>query len=363
MSRKLLLADHSTTIQRVIELTFSGEDVQVIAVSDGEQAIQRIPLEKPDIVLADIGISRRNGYEVAAFVKQHPELSHVPVLLLAGAFEPVDEARARQVRCDGVLIKPFEPQQVIARVRELIDTGATRDTAQAAQVVARHAVPALETRVDDTRSRAAAEVRGPAAATAVAEPVPPRPQIGVASPDAATSLDDYFDRLGAAFATRGRNQATPPPALAAPPPTTVRTDDVFQDLMLPTIENVLSGASLRSQPEVAAPSCLAAPPAEPPDAPSTLASSPRAMAPVPSSPIAEASSLLLAVEQGAPDTRGLGTTATSPADDMSEELVDRIARRVIERLAPDAARDLVADTVSGVAERLVRAEIDRIKKA
>ncbi len=117
---KLLLADDSVTIQRVIELTFSGEDVQVLAVSDGEQAIARIPLERPDVILADIGMPRKGGYDVAAFVKGRPDLAHIPVLLLAGAFEPVDQARAEQVRADGVLIKPFEPRQVIERVKELL---------------------------------------------------------------------------------------------------------------------------------------------------------------------------------------------------------------------------------------------------
>ena len=69
VTHKLLLADDSVTIQRVVELTFSGEDIQVIAVGDGEQAIARIPTERPDIVLADIGMPKRSGYEVAAFVK------------------------------------------------------------------------------------------------------------------------------------------------------------------------------------------------------------------------------------------------------------------------------------------------------
>ena len=69
MTHKLLLADDSVTIQRVVELTFSGEDVQVVTVGDGEQAIARIPIELPDIVLADIGMPKRSGYDVAAFVK------------------------------------------------------------------------------------------------------------------------------------------------------------------------------------------------------------------------------------------------------------------------------------------------------
>src|SRR5499426_4597079 len=103
MSKKLLLADDSITIQRVIELTFSGEDVQVLTAGDGEEAVARIAADKPDIVLADIGMPKRSGYDVSAFVKGKPEFSHIPVLLLAGAFEPVDDARAQQVKCDGVL--------------------------------------------------------------------------------------------------------------------------------------------------------------------------------------------------------------------------------------------------------------------
>ena len=124
MPHKLLLADDSVTIQRVIELTFADEDVQVIAVGDGQQAIERIEAERPDIVLADVGMPERDGYEVAAFVKSTPHLAHIPVLLLTGAFEPVDEQRAAAAGCDGVLAKPFEPHMVITRVKELLAGGA-----------------------------------------------------------------------------------------------------------------------------------------------------------------------------------------------------------------------------------------------
>ena len=103
MPYNFLLADDSVTIQRVIELTFAEEDVTVMAVSDGQQAIDLIQAAPPDIVLADVGMPARDGYEVAAFVKDDPGLAHIPVLLLTGAFEPIDEERARAVRCDGVL--------------------------------------------------------------------------------------------------------------------------------------------------------------------------------------------------------------------------------------------------------------------
>lgn len=120
MPRKLLLADDSVTIQKVIELTFADEDIEVIAVSNGSQAISLAPVERPDIVLADVGMPERDGYDVAAFIKRTPGLSHIPVLLLTGAFEPIDEGRAQAAGCDGVLVKPFEPQMVINRVKDLI---------------------------------------------------------------------------------------------------------------------------------------------------------------------------------------------------------------------------------------------------
>lgn len=120
MAATLLLADDSVTIQRVIELTFADEDIRVLVASDGQQAIQKIDSDRPDIVLADIGMPRVDGYAVATHVKESASLKHIPVLLLTGAFEPIDEARARKTGCDGVLVKPFEPQKLVARVKELL---------------------------------------------------------------------------------------------------------------------------------------------------------------------------------------------------------------------------------------------------
>jgi CheY-like chemotaxis protein len=127
MGATLLLADDSITIQRVIELTFADEDVRVIVAGDGQQAVQKIDAEAPDIVLADIGMPRMDGYDVASYVKRSPALRHIPVLLLTGAFEPIDEARARRTGCDGVLVKPFEPQTLVARVKELLSGARTAE--------------------------------------------------------------------------------------------------------------------------------------------------------------------------------------------------------------------------------------------
>jgi CheY-like chemotaxis protein len=116
----LLLVDDSVTIQRVIELTFAGEAIDVVAVGSVDEAIRRLESSPPDIVLADVGMPGRNGYEVARHIKETPHLAHVPVVLLTGTFDPVDQARATASGADAVLVKPFEPQQVIARVKELL---------------------------------------------------------------------------------------------------------------------------------------------------------------------------------------------------------------------------------------------------
>src|SRR6185436_1917841 len=91
-----------------------------VAVSDGDEAIARLNKTPPDIVLADVGMPGKNGYEVAQHIKNTPRLSHIPVVLLTGAFEPIDQAKAAAAGCDGVLAKPFEPQLVIGRVKELL---------------------------------------------------------------------------------------------------------------------------------------------------------------------------------------------------------------------------------------------------
>src|SRR5687768_16566808 len=120
MTPTLLLADESTTIQRVVELMFAEQGIKVISVSDGQEAIDQLTVRRPAIALVGVSLQRRDGYEVAAFIQREPALRGVPVLLLAGAFDTVDEARVPASGAAGVLIKPFETKQVINRVKALL---------------------------------------------------------------------------------------------------------------------------------------------------------------------------------------------------------------------------------------------------
>jgi CheY-like chemotaxis protein len=404
----LLLADDSITIQRVIELTFADEDINVVAVSDGDQAIARLDSMPPDIVLVDVGMPGKNGYDVAGHVKHTPHLSHIPVVLLTGAFEPVDEVRANALRCDGVLAKPFEPQIVISRVKELLARPGAGAPAPAPAVGLAAFAP---------------EMRSAATAIAAAP---------ISTGDAGAKLDEYFDQLESAFA-RLTNAAPvksgdiapvvaedaipaaldwfgPPPAsepasldpslsLQAPPlPALSALPALSSGLQLPDSAELVREIKALAPPTladgteavVASPAPFAAP--EPVEEPTPVhAREPAAytQAPAPSEPIAQPVSIaagepmvvvpsaprvlpalgdaftaILAAEQAdleAPSAwPSPAPAAAAPA--ITDELIDRVSRRVIEQLTDRVVREAVADAVSGVAERLVREEIERIKK-
>jgi CheY-like chemotaxis protein len=419
----LLLADDSVTIQRVIELTFADEDIQVVAVSDGDAAIAQLNANPPDIVLADIGMPGKSGYEVAQYIKQSPRLQHIPIVLLTGAFEPVDQERANDAGCDGILQKPFEPQQVVGRVRELL-AKASKGGAPA---------PAARPPAADMFAPAAATIpTGPAApatndyfdkldaafATLTNAPAPAAPQLSklsselpsVAPPAAASGEIDWFaSQLNppAASTAAAEPWDLPGPAAAASVPddlplTRVDEPSVADDLNI--IDNgaevLEAGAEVRgaevlgavpgavvlgaphAAPQHVAPH--AAPqhqapqhpvvhpapqhPAQHP-APSTQHQAPQhPVAPVALPSLPDAFAALLAAEANdsrpAPaswPTAGAAAPSAPPVD--IEDLVDRVTRRVIDRLGDAVIKEAVADATSLIAERLVIEEIERIKSS
>jgi CheY-like chemotaxis protein len=121
MSYTLLLADDSVTVQRVIELTFADEGFKVVSFSDGDEVVGYLGAgHKPDVILADTTMPARDGYDVASWVRGQSSLSQVPVVLMTGAFEPIDDQRALACQADAVLVKPFEPQQVVSLVKRML---------------------------------------------------------------------------------------------------------------------------------------------------------------------------------------------------------------------------------------------------
>ena len=136
---RILVADDNTNIQKMVTLAFQERGVEVIAVGNGEAAVRRMPDANPDLVLADVFMPVRNGYEVCEFVKKDTRFAHVPVILLVGAFDPLDEKEARRVGADGVLKKPFvPPDPLIAMVMSALEKNprVAAELAKAKEVVA-----------------------------------------------------------------------------------------------------------------------------------------------------------------------------------------------------------------------------------
>ena len=311
MPHTLLLADDSLTIQRVIELTFADEDVQVLAVSDGEQAIAAVDQRTPDIVLADVGMPGRDGYEVAQHIKKTPRLAHIPVVLLTGAFEPIDQARADAVGCDGVLAKPFEPQLVVGRVKELLAR----------------------------RPAASGPAAAPPAPFEVAPPAPPPPGRLV--------NEQYFEELDQAFATLSTPKV-PVADRSLDEPSTDAIDWFSRPAPAPVVE---SPAVHSAPPSASAPAPAPAPAQSRTEAAAAALAFP---------PLPDAFAALLAAEQTLPAGAAAPIwPAAAPA--ASADVVEDVTRRVLEQMSDKTVREMAAGIVAQVAERLVREEIERIK--
>ena len=123
--RKLLLADDSITIQKVVNLTFADEGIEVITVGDGDAAMESINAGRPDIVLADVNMPGPNGYQICETLRAGETTRDLPVILLVGSFEPFDEAEAARVGANAYLTKPFQSiRQLVAQVSQLMESAA-----------------------------------------------------------------------------------------------------------------------------------------------------------------------------------------------------------------------------------------------
>lgn len=124
--RTLLLADDSVTIQKVVNLTFADEGIDVVAVGDGDSAMLKISESAPDVVLADVHMPGLSGYQICEMVRQNPATRNLPVVLLVGSFEPFDESEAARVGANAYLTKPFQSiRQLVSQVTDLIQSTTT----------------------------------------------------------------------------------------------------------------------------------------------------------------------------------------------------------------------------------------------
>ncbi|OGP53342.1 MAG: hypothetical protein A2Y65_05485 [Deltaproteobacteria bacterium RBG_13_52_11] len=120
MPAKLLVADDSTTIQKVFERTFPPEEFTLSFANNGEEALAKLRTERPHLIIADINMPLKNGFELCEVIKKDPILKGIPVLLLIGILDDFDEDESRRVGADGFIVKPFETNAALGKVREAL---------------------------------------------------------------------------------------------------------------------------------------------------------------------------------------------------------------------------------------------------
>jgi DNA-binding response OmpR family regulator len=134
MPVKILLADKSITIQKVVEMLFSGRDYEVMCVSDGETALSEAARAIPDVVLADVDLPRVDGYTFAERLKKTPSLAKTPVILMMSRDDVYDSAKGEKAGIIDSIAKPFESQELIGKVKKAL-SGAPPRPAEPARPV------------------------------------------------------------------------------------------------------------------------------------------------------------------------------------------------------------------------------------
>jgi CheY-like chemotaxis protein len=208
MAKRILLADDSITIQKVVELTFSDGDYEVTAVNNGAKAIQKLSEMRPDVILSDIIMPEKNGYEVCEYVKSHPEFRTIPVILLTGTFEPFDPDRADKAGCDAVVTKPFESQSLIHKVEELI----AQSQSQAPNTPAAAAAPPSQFATGAFQAHGSDIFDAPSSTT------PPAGETPFETPAPAGGETRAFPRMSFEDLQRMANEPAAPAAAAASEP-------------------------------------------------------------------------------------------------------------------------------------------------
>ncbi|MFQ6082238.1 MAG: response regulator, partial [Candidatus Aminicenantia bacterium] len=128
MSYKLILADDSTITQKVVNLAFSGEDFEIHSISNGQEVIELVEQINPDIILLDINLPKRNGYEICEFIKNNSKLARTPVIVLKEAFETFDHERIKKLACDDIIQKPFDSAKLVQKVKKILEKKETSET-------------------------------------------------------------------------------------------------------------------------------------------------------------------------------------------------------------------------------------------
>jgi len=136
--------DDSATMREIVKAALLRENISVVTCHDAAIALAEIELAPPDVVISDIIMPGKDGYEVCRFIKQHPLLNKMPVILMSGLVDRTVAEKALAVKADELIRKPFQPRDLINRVKALLNPGEAPAAAAPQPAVAAPAVaPAL----------------------------------------------------------------------------------------------------------------------------------------------------------------------------------------------------------------------------
>jgi len=358
--RKLLLADDSATIQKVIDLTFADEGVRVVTFGNGQDAIDQLLEVQPDIVLADVFMPARNGYEVCEYVKSNEKLKHIPVMLLVGSFEPFDEAEARRVGADDILTKPFQSiRRLIDRVGALVSSPPVEKESPTAElpkveepeeelmdtydleVTTADTLPLEQALIDHEEQK----VEQPVAAS---ESLPREETMTTETRDDSRSDSDVLLDLGEFepvhassdddFVLDLDDEPVAAPAYAAAAAAPVRT------FVEPEVKEAVAAASAYEssyQPQVHH---------------SSFADTQEFASEVPDVAVAEPEPVVAAEPQP------VATSTAVSSGQLTPEMIDVIARRVVEMMSDKVVREIAWEVVPDLAELLIKEQLEKQAK-
>jgi len=177
--------DDSATMREVIKIAFRKENIHVVTCPDAATAMAQFGETAPDAVITDVIMPDKDGYEVCQFIKQHEQLGRTPVILMSGVVNRTVAEKAMAVKADELIRKPFQPQDLIARVKNLLNPKSAGST--------------LESSAGDSPEASRASLQtlsglfSPAPAAPVASPVTPRavsaPVVAAPKPIVAAPVD------------------------------------------------------------------------------------------------------------------------------------------------------------------------------
>ncbi len=325
---KLLLADDSVTIRKVVEMSFVDAGVDVFSTGSGEEAMQKFIEVQPDIVLVDVEMPVPNGYQICEMIKQDAATRHIPVLLLVGSFEPFDQTEAERVEADGFLTKPFQSiHDLVARVNDLLGLNPSSPT------------PTPETEdIEELYQNSFAETAPIEDYDTEEDPFNGTYPTEETEPTAETAFDDssFDDEMIEALRPHANGDADPI-YTTEPIQTTVKdfdwtpvAEESFAEVIEaeePVVEQEIATVESGFEPRFA---------------------------------FADTETVDASWTE---DVEPPSAARVDPAQEPSEELIALIAQRVVEKLTDRVVREIAQDTVPRIAEKLIREALEEDKKS